>query len=125
GLGLKPLVDSFRRRESLVNVSSLVNQVKHYLIFNRFVELVCVDVFTKYFKAGSPVVLQKGSSSKADEYCVGQQRFHCFVELAGLSTMTFIYEHEQLTNSWRRTRPQFFYECVEIIDTTLTELVNQ
>ena len=63
GLGLKPGVDLGLGPQALVDIPSLVNQVKYDPVFNALAELVGVDIATEDLQAGLPILFKQDKGS--------------------------------------------------------------
>ena len=119
------MVDLRRRAQRLIDVARLVNKIEHHAVFDRFAELVGVDVAAKDPQARRLVLREKRRAGEADEYRVGHHRLHHAVQLAALRAMALVHENEYLAHGRARLRLQLFDEGIEIVNVLTTEFVYE
>ena len=94
---LKPGVDPILLDNILFHLSCLITQIQNYLIPHCFIKLVAMNIRAEYLQTGLLILFHQWSTGETDKGGIRQNGFHCFVELARLSTVTFIHKDIEIT----------------------------
>ena len=98
----EPSVNSPRCSEALGHVTGFVFQVEHYLVRDRLVKLVSVDVRAEDIPRRRLVFSEERSACEADKDRVLQPSFHLLVHFAALGAVTFIHKDVEAPMDRRR-----------------------
>src|ERR1700730_7023576 len=123
--GFKPGINLVLGAEGLIDVPSLINEIEHNLVFHRLTEFVGMDVAAKDLQAGLLILLEQGRAGEADKDSGGHHRLHYAMQLAALSTVTFVYKDEHLSYRFAWLRFQLLNKSIEVVYLLPAKLVDQ
>ena len=96
GFQIKPFIKFFRRTQILLDIPRLIAQIQYHAVLHRLVKGIGVDISTEHFHRFLLVRFQQRRAGKADKQGIGQDFFHCRVQLARLRAVAFVHKDKNI-----------------------------
>jgi hypothetical protein len=112
------LVHLLRRGEGLIDTTGLIPEIEDYLISDRFIELVGMDIASPHFETGLFLSFEERGTSESYEHSIWQDDPHSLMEFSRLGPMTLIDEYIDIPLGMevsRETLPQILDKGVHIV----------